>query len=68
MPCAKAKKKQGKEPAARTAAETAAAVRQAAFLSVDHITAWMGQGNSSSFAKSMREEIETNMLKALNLI
>lgn len=34
-------------------------------LSVDHITAWMGQGTSSSMARSMKEEIMKNMTAAL---
>jgi len=46
--------------------DTAAIVREAARLSVDHITAWFGQGMSWSMAKSMQQEIEYNMLRALD--
>ncbi len=42
------------------------AAHQVAYLSVDHITAWMGVGMSHPMAKSMIEEIERNTQSAID--
>lgn len=45
--------------------DMAAAIRRAAELSVDHFTAWIGEGTGWSMAKSLTEEIVQNMTAAL---
>lgn len=48
-----------------TAQEQAEAIRRAADLSVDHISAWFATGTDHSTFQAMREEIERNMTESL---
>jgi hypothetical protein len=48
-----------------TAEQKAEAIRRAAELSVDHISAWFATGTGSQICRSMREEIERNMAESL---
>ncbi len=41
------------------------AIRRAAELSVDHISAWFATGTGNSIFQSMRQEIERNMTESL---
>ncbi len=47
------------------AEQQAAAIRRAAEISVDHISAWFGSGTGHSMFQSMREEIERNVTAGL---